>query len=116
MINFHENNIITHGGQTTVEGFGKEIKEKFAEISAVKGLVVYAGYHGADNDGNWIRNFDAPELARTREIAEAFPNAQLILVSEPGLSDEAIRAAVEKGNAFFTWCDSENKVSAVMGW
>lgn len=115
MIHRYDNNIFTHEGQTSVEGFGQEIMAMKVDIASVKDLVVYAGYHG-DDDGNWHHDFNSEELATTNDIAVAFPNAQLSLVFKPGLSNDEIRAAVKKGNVFFTWCDSDAKIKAVMGW
>lgn len=115
MIKEYENNVLTHIGQTSVDGFGEEIMDMKATIAAVQNLIVYAGYHG-DVYGNWDHDFTESELATTKNIATAFPNAQLILTSNPGLSDEAIKAAVLRGNVFFTWCDSDAKIKTVMGW
>lgn len=115
MIKTYENNVLTHIGQTSVDGFGQEIMDMKAAIAAIPDLIVYAGYHG-DDIGNWDHDFDDEELATTKNIATAFPNSQLILVSNPGLSDDEIRAAVARGNVFFTWCDSDAKIKAVMGW
>ncbi|MGL1957295.1 MAG: hypothetical protein OCD00_08265 [Colwellia sp.] len=115
MIHKYENNVFTHGGQTSVAGFGEEIMAMQADIAAVEGLVVYAGYHG-DLVGDWDHDFTSAELVTTDGIATAFPNIQLVLVQNPGLSDDEIRVAVEKGNVFFTWCDSDAKIKAVMGW
>lgn len=115
MIYRYENNVFTHEGQTSVDGFGEEIIAKKAEIASVEDLVVYAGYHG-DEAGNWHHDFTSEELVTTNGIAKAFPNIQLVLVQNPGLSDDEIKAAVEKGNVFFTWCDSDAKIKAVMGW
>ena len=115
MIYIYDNNVITHEGQTTVDDFGLEIMAKQDDISAVKDLVVYAGYHG-DQAGDWDHDFTSEELVATNNIASAFPNAQLCLVSKPGLSDLEIKKAVAKGNVFFTWCDSDAKIKAVMEW
>lgn len=115
MIHEYANNVFTHEGQSTVVEFGQEIMDSKAKIAAVQGLVVYAGYHG-DTKGNWDHDFDEPEIETTMQIAAEFPNADVRLVKKPGLSEQQIRDAVARGNVFFTWCDSDAKVKAVMGW
>lgn len=106
--------IFTHGGQTTVDGFGIEIATNFGELLKVSKLVVYAGYHG-NTSGDWCRDFTHSEVMKTMRIKRHFAHAILRLVKKPGMTDLEIRNAVERGRVFFTWCDSDNKVKAVMG-
>ncbi|MEW6982677.1 hypothetical protein AAD001_08500 [Colwelliaceae bacterium 6471] len=115
MIHEYDNNVFTHEGQCTVDEFRKEIFASKEMIAAVQGLVVYAGYHG-DTKGNWDHDFDETEIEKTMQSAAEFPNADVRLIKEPGLSEQQIRDAVARGNVFFTWCDSDAKVKAVMDW
>lgn len=115
MIYKYKNNVFTHGGQTSVDGFGIEIMQNKNDIAAVNDLVVYAGYHG-DSNGEWVQDFNKEEIAKTQEIANQFSNVELILKFGSGLSEEEIKAAVNNGNVFFTWCDSDRKVKNVMAW
>ena len=113
-IHKYTGDIFTHGGQTSVSGFGNEIAAKFSDLRKVNKLVVYAGYHG-NTSGYWCRDFNHLEVMKTMGIKRQFPHAILRLVKKPGMTDLEIRNAVQRGRVFFTWCDSDNKVKAVMG-
>jgi len=113
MIIEYPNHVFTHAGQTDVTGFGKEILADKAKIEAVKGLIVYVGYHG-DVNGNWDHDFDADDDEQTITMGKLFPNAKLIWVKGHGVSDDDIKAAFKKGSVFFTWCDSDAKIKTVM--
>jgi len=114
MIREYAKNVFTHEGQSTVEDFGKEIMKMASKIGAVTGLTVYVGYHG-DQFGNWHHDFDKSEDAEAQKIGDNFPNAKLVWCRKPGLDDIAIKDAFNKGNVFFTWCDSDAKIKSVMG-
>ena len=113
-IHRYKGDVFTHGGQTTVLGFGAEIMAAQTALKTPVSLTVYVGYHGKA-DGSWDRDFSAQEDADTNKIGFLFPNAKLVSVRKPGMSDDDIRQAVKAGNVFFTWCDSDAKVTKVMG-
>ncbi|WP_028888891.1 hypothetical protein [Tenacibaculum ovolyticum] len=117
MIIQYANNVFTHDGQSTVVEFGKEINTQpiKGEIEKVDHLKVYTGYHGTAPQGNWCRDFDSQEKLVTEQIAKLFPKAKLEWYIKPGMTDQEIRDAYNAGAAFFTWCDSNNKIKSVMG-
>ena len=110
----YQGDVFTHVGQTTVVGFGAEIMGAQTALKKPISLAVYVGYHG-DAHGTWDHDFDAQEDADTKNIGLLFPNANLIWVRKPGMTDDAIRNAVKAGNVFFTWCDADAKVTTVLG-
>ena len=109
----YQGDVFTHEGQTSVHEFGIEILAARAALAKPISLTVYVGYHGNKN-GAWFKNFDATEDAETASIGNVFPNAKLVQVRGPGMSATAIQDAVKAGKVFFTWCDSDTRVNAVM--
>lgn len=114
MIKAYANNIFTHDGQSTVQEFGTEIMKNHKMIASVPKLIVIAGYHG-NTQGDWDHDFDSEELAETQKFAKEFDNAKIEWVKGKGMSDAEIKLAFDRGNVFFTWCDSDRKIKSVMG-
>jgi hypothetical protein len=114
MIKAYANNIFTHDGQSTVQEFGKEIMDSYKMIAAVPDLIVIAGYHG-NTQGDWDHDFNAEDITETQEIAKKFGNAKVEWIEGHGMTEVDIKLAFERGNVFFTWCDSDKKIRSVMG-
>lgn len=115
MVKQYVGNIFTHAGQSTVKGFAKELTPVASALGSVPKLEVIYGYHGDDPTGDWIRNFTPDERKIAEKIAAKFKNASLVLRVQPGMNSAEIQNAVAKGNVFFTWCDSDNRVKKAMG-
>lgn len=109
----YQNNVFTNQGQSDVKGFADKLAKAADALKSVTGLDVYVGYH-ADIDGQWCINFDSAEKGDVVNMAQSFPNANLIWLNA-ALPDSDIKKAVAKGNVLFTWCDSDTKVKSLMG-
>ena len=109
----YKSNVFTNEGQGTVKEFAEKLAKAADTLRKVPNLKVYVGYHG-DMNGLWCINFDKTEREDVLKIAQLFPNAELRWLTED-LSAAEIQAAVKAGNVFFTWCDSDARVKAVMG-
>jgi hypothetical protein len=109
----YKSNVFTNQGQGTVKEFEEKLKKVADTLRKIPDLKVYVGYH-ADPNGLWCVNFDTAEQGDVLQMAALFPKAKLTWLSKD-LSDDEIRNAVKAGNVFFTWCDSDKRVKAVMG-
>jgi hypothetical protein len=108
----YKGNVFTNKGQSTVKEFGAKLHKAAAAIGAVQGLDVYVGHHG-DLNGKWCAAFDLHEKGDVLKMKDSFPHATLHWL-EKEMTDHEVEAAVKKGNAFFTWCDSDHRVSEIM--
>jgi hypothetical protein len=113
MIAQYANNVFTHGGQTDVTGFGAEVSKAYIALDAVTDLTVYIGYHGTFT-GHYSHDFSSVDMTQALKIAKAFKKATLVTRTTCGLTDLEIERAVNRGNVFFTWCDSDTRVNDVM--
>jgi hypothetical protein len=108
----YANKVFTNAGQSTVADFEAKLVPAAGAIRAAGALEVYVGYHG-DTSGNFDRLFSAAEMTGVRTMRLSFSDAQLIELNAE-MSGAAIDAAVRAGRVFFTWCDSDTRVRAVM--
>lgn len=110
----YANNVFTNDGQTDVPGILPKLVAAKTALNAVAGLKVYVGYHG-NEIGRFFQLFDDAEMDQVREMqALMFPHSILMPLSQE-ISADAIRVAVDEGNVFFTWCDSNTYVTSLMG-
>jgi hypothetical protein len=116
MIAQYANNVFTHGGQSDVEGFGREVLQPGPRkaLDAVTNLTVYIGYHGT-RTGHYSHDFSSPDMTQAQKIGLVFTKATLVTRNTCGLTDLEITRAADRGNVFFTWCDSDTRVKDVMG-
>ncbi|MDW7662473.1 hypothetical protein [Halomonas sp.] len=110
----YENNIFTNKGQSTVEEFSNKLMPASRALKAVEKLTVYVGYHG-DITGDWCRDFNSSEKRDVIDLANNFPDAEIVWIDGGNMDESDIKKAVRQGSAFFTWCDSDARVKKVMG-
>jgi hypothetical protein len=109
----YANRVFTNDGQSTVAGFAAKLAAAAVAITAAGAIRVYVGYHG-DLSGGFFQRFNAGEMAAVHGMAGLFPMATLYELAVE-MTDLEIREAVNGGDVFFTWCDSDTRVRRVMG-
>ncbi|CAM2157210.1 conserved protein of unknown function [Pararobbsia alpina] len=104
-------NVFTNDGQSDVDGFVPKLMKVQEYINKAGPITVYYGFHG-DTEGKLFKEFDAEELRKSKEIGNAFPNANMVQVAGP--DDKKIEYAKhnEEGQVLFTWCDSDTYIKA----
>jgi hypothetical protein len=109
----YANYVFTNDGQSDVPGFEAKLIPAAGAIRAAGILDVYVGYHG-DGTGRFDRRFAGWEMTAVRFMRLSFSDARLIRL-DAEMSSFDIHNAVNAGRVFFTWCDSDTRVRAVMG-
>jgi hypothetical protein len=114
---FGINKVITKSGSDSVSTTGASILGN----NGLNGMLrsashrrwhVYAGYHG-DGIGRFHEAFDVNEMAVVNKIAAIYQNILLKHIPVE-MTDDEIVAAAKASNVFFTWCDSNTRVSHVL--
>lgn len=115
------NKVITKTGQGDVGGFMDDLLADAELLKILQSIhyrkwTVVVGYHG-DENGNWDRAFDEDEMKNARLMGQRFNNVALheTHTMTKGLSDLEITNFAKDGNVFFTWCDANRRVKALLG-
>jgi hypothetical protein len=108
----YQNNVFTNAGSGSVDDFEEELAKAEDDLAKVEPLDVYAGYHG-DGKGDWCKDFTNPERVKVRDKTAEFRRAQLHWLDRT-MTDDEVLAAVKKGKVFFTWCNSDTRVTSIM--
>ncbi|MBQ4838037.1 MULTISPECIES: hypothetical protein [Pseudoalteromonas] len=117
---FYSGGIVTNTGTGDVNDFYTALKKHEATINTLatsqKPLKIYVGYHGSAGDassakGGYSHPFTDVEMQQVEKIADLFQDRVRLIVSQNSpFSDAVVEAAIDEGNAFFTWCYSDSRI------
>ena len=134
MLCLYPRRIITNNSKSPTAVVAMQIRAAQQTLLAIPDLIVVTGYHG-DAVGNLDVPFNIVDMSLMFDFATTFPNAYLMIFNaefdptgvppnlahrtevsnDPFCGQNHIFDYFQRGCVFFTWCNSDTRVRAVLG-